>query len=73
MADKNKSVEYYKRPEKLGAWEGTKQFLYNKETSECMGRNSGSWGKQNNLMNVFCQENFPEKENFGRILAPLHC
>jgi hypothetical protein len=45
MADKNKSVEHYRRPEKLGAWEGTKQFMYNKETGEVMGRTSGSWGK----------------------------
>lgn len=49
MADKNKSggdfLTTYKRPEKLGAWEGTKQFLWNGETSQFMGRTSGSWGK----------------------------
>ena len=45
MADKNKQSEYYSRPAKLGKWEGFKQFLWNSETSECLGRTGGSWGK----------------------------
>jgi len=45
MADKNKQGEYYSRPAKLGKWEGFKQFLWNSETSECLGRTGGSWGK----------------------------
>lgn len=45
MADKNKSGDFYNRPEKLGAWDGFKQFLWNSETSQFMGRTSGSWGK----------------------------
>lgn len=45
MADKNKNGEYYTRPTELGAWDGFKQFLWNGETSECLGRTGGSWGK----------------------------
>lgn len=45
MADKNKSGDFYNRPEKLGAWAGFKQFLWNSETSQFMGRTSSSWGK----------------------------
>lgn len=45
MADKNKLTEYYTRPTKLGKWEGFKQFLWNGETSECLGRTGGSWAK----------------------------
>lgn len=45
MADKNKQGEYYSRPAKLGKWEGFKQFLWNSETSEMLGRTGGSWGK----------------------------
>lgn len=45
MADKNKVQEYYSRPVTLGKWEGFKQFLWNSETSECLGRTGGSWGK----------------------------
>lgn len=45
MADKNKMGEFYTRPAKLGKWEGFKQFLWNGETSECLGRTGGSWGK----------------------------
>lgn len=48
MADKNKSEEYYIRPEKLGAWAGFKQFLWNPSTSQFMGRTSSSWGKWSN-------------------------
>lgn len=46
MADKNKPGDYFNRPEKLGAWKGFKQFMWNPETSQFMGRTSGSWGKQ---------------------------
>ncbi|CRK90570.1 CLUMA_CG004272, isoform A [Clunio marinus] len=45
MADKNKLGEFYTRPAKLGKWEGFKQFLWNSETSECLGRTGGSWAK----------------------------
>lgn len=45
MADKNKVGDYYTRPTKLGKWDGFKQFLWNGETSECLGRTGGSWGK----------------------------
>ena len=45
MADKNKQGEYYSRPAKLGKWEGFKQFIWNSETSEMLGRTGGSWGK----------------------------
>lgn len=45
MADKNKLGEFYTRPAELGKWEGFKQFLWNGETSECLGRTGGSWGK----------------------------
>lgn len=45
MADKNKSGDFYNRPEKLGAWEGFSQFLWNGETKQFMGRTSSSWGK----------------------------
>lgn len=46
MADnKNKTHEYYARPEKLGAWKGFTQFMWNSDTSQFMGRTSSSWGK----------------------------
>jgi Sodium / potassium ATPase beta chain len=45
MADKNKMHEYYSRPVEMGKWDGFKQFLWNGETSECLGRTGGSWGK----------------------------
>lgn len=45
MADKGKVHEYYTRPKEMGAWEGFKQFLWNGETSECLGRTGASWGK----------------------------
>lgn len=41
MADKNKSGEFYNRPEKQSC--GT--FFWNAETKQFMGRTSGSWGK----------------------------
>lgn len=48
MADKNKQeadTYFSSRPEKIGAWQGFKQFLWNGETKQCMGRTGGSWGK----------------------------
>lgn len=45
MADKNKTGDFFNRPEKLGAWIGFKQFLWNPETKQFMGRTSSSWGK----------------------------
>lgn len=45
MADKNKSGDFYDRPVKLGAWSGFKQFMWNSETSQFLGRTSGSWGE----------------------------
>lgn len=45
MADKSKTHEYYVRPEKLGAWKGFTQFMWNSDTSQFMGRTSSSWGK----------------------------
>ncbi|CRK86547.1 CLUMA_CG000063, isoform A [Clunio marinus] len=45
MADKNKSGDFYNRPEKLGAWAGLKQFIWNSDTSQFMGRTKDSWGK----------------------------
>lgn len=48
MADKNKVEEYYIRPEKLGAWAGCKQFFWNPNTSQFMGRTGSSWGKRSN-------------------------
>lgn len=53
MADKNKPGDYFNRPEKLGAWSGFKQFLWNPDTSQFMGRTSGSWGEYNNLSSNF--------------------
>jgi Sodium / potassium ATPase beta chain len=51
MADKNKIGEYYTRPKELGKWEGFKVFLWNSETSECLGRTGGSWGKLTYITN----------------------
>lgn len=45
MADKNKSGDFYDRPEKLGAWAGFSQFLWNGDTKQFMGRTGSSWGK----------------------------
>lgn len=42
MADKNKTGDFYTRPEK----EGTKHFLWNPETKQFLGRTTGSWGKK---------------------------
>jgi len=44
MADK-KIGEYYAPPVKMGKWEGFKKFLWNSETSQCLGRTGSSWGK----------------------------
>lgn len=47
MADKKVAEQYYTPPPKLGKWAGFKQFLWNGETSQFMGRTAGSWGKFN--------------------------
>ncbi|KAH8285826.1 hypothetical protein KR018_010937 [Drosophila ironensis] len=44
MADK-KIGEYYAPPPKMGKWEGFKKFLWNSETSQCLGRTGSSWAK----------------------------
>lgn len=58
MADKNKPADYFNRPEKLGAWKGFKTFWWNSETSQFMGRTSGSWGKQFMSSNNLSCEDF---------------
>lgn len=45
MADKNKSGDFYNRPEKQGAWDGFSSFMWNSGTKQFMGRTSSSWGK----------------------------
>lgn len=45
MADKNKPGDYFNRPDKLGAWDGFKQFMWNSDSGQFMGRTGGSWGK----------------------------
>lgn len=62
MADKNKVGEFYTRPKELGKWEGFKVFLWNSETSECLGRTGGSWGKSHELLVIdffFFGKSFP--------------
>ncbi|XP_023172302.1 sodium/potassium-transporting ATPase subunit beta-2 isoform X1 [Drosophila hydei] len=44
MADK-KIGEYYAPPPKMGKWEGFKKFIWNSETSQCLGRTGSSWAK----------------------------
>ncbi|TMW53895.1 hypothetical protein DOY81_000952 [Sarcophaga bullata] len=44
MADK-KNEQYYAPPPKMGKWQGFKTFLWNSETSQCLGRTGGSWAK----------------------------
>uniref|UniRef100_U5EVF5 Putative sodium/potassium-transporting atpase subunit beta-2-like protein n=1 Tax=Corethrella appendiculata TaxID=1370023 RepID=U5EVF5_9DIPT len=45
MADKKVAEQYYTPPPKLGKWEGFKIFLWNSETSQCLGRTGSSWAK----------------------------
>lgn len=53
MADKNKAEQYYTRPPKLGKWEGFRQFVWNSETGQFLGRTGSSWGKSG----------YPKKKN----------
>lgn len=46
MADKKVMEQYYTPPPKLSGWESFRQFLWNGETSEFLGRTAASWGKQ---------------------------
>ena len=45
MADKNKSGDFYDRPEKVSGWAGFTQFIWNGESKQFMGRTGISWGK----------------------------
>lgn len=45
MADKKIAEQYYSPPVKMGKWEGFKTFLWNSETSQCLGRTGSSWAK----------------------------
>lgn len=45
MADKKVAEQYYSPPPKLDKWEGFKLFLWNSETSQCLGRTGSSWAK----------------------------
>ncbi|XP_058986058.1 sodium/potassium-transporting ATPase subunit beta-2 isoform X1 [Musca domestica] len=45
MADKKIAEQYYAPPPKMGKWEGFKKFLWNSDTSQCLGRTGGSWAK----------------------------
>jgi hypothetical protein len=72
MADKNKTAvntSSYERPKELGAWEGTKTFLWNGETGQFMGRTGGSWGKFGiPLKGVLSRKkNVGEEENFWKL------
>lgn len=42
MADKNKTGDFYSRPEKTTS----KNFIWNSETGQFLGRTGGSWGKK---------------------------
>ncbi|KAL9875023.1 sodium/potassium-transporting ATPase subunit beta-2 [Glossina fuscipes] len=45
MADKKIAEQYYAPPPKMGKWEGFKKFLWNSDTSQCLGRTGASWAK----------------------------
>ncbi|KAL7740501.1 hypothetical protein ACLKA6_007029 [Drosophila palustris] len=44
MSEK-KIGEYYSPPPKMGKWEGFRKFIWNSETSQCLGRTGSSWAK----------------------------
>lgn len=50
MAEK-KVGEYYSPPPKMGKWEGFRKFIWNSETSQCLGRTGSSWGKYQKATN----------------------
>lgn len=49
--DKKGTEQFYAPPPKLGNWEGFKQFLWNSETSQFLGRTGGSWGEFSKYFN----------------------
>ncbi|KAF4527776.1 hypothetical protein B566_EDAN015832 [Ephemera danica] len=38
-------MQYYTPPQKIGAWEGFKKFIWNSESSQFLGRTGSSWAK----------------------------
>lgn len=58
MSDKKMAQQFYTPPPKLGKWEGFKKFIWNGETSECLGRTGGSWGKYSHQLVLNFLNNF---------------
>uniref|UniRef100_A0A1B0C205 Uncharacterized protein n=1 Tax=Glossina palpalis gambiensis TaxID=67801 RepID=A0A1B0C205_9MUSC len=52
MADKKIAEQYYAPPPKMGKWEGFKKFLWNSDTSQCLGRTGASWDTQSLLTHI---------------------
>lgn len=44
----SKKSEYYSPPEEVGCL----KFIWDSETSQCLGRTGGSWGKNDLLINI---------------------